>query len=82
MDSKKIIIDDEQLEQVVGGLFVFHSKSKYVTYTHQDGSVTDHNIINYDKAWSTVCSMEAQNVKEDTIFQTLINDGLIEAKGR
>jgi hypothetical protein len=82
MIDKKMMLDDEQLEQVVGGLFVFHKKSRYVTFTHQDGTVTDHNILDYDKAWERCMSLEAANWDEDKIFQDLINKGYIEASVR
>lgn len=82
MSDNRTRIDDELLEQVLGGLFVFHKKSKYLTFTHQDGTVTDHNILDYDKAWERVCILESQNMDEDKIFQDLINKGYIEAKIR
>ena len=80
-DSRKII-DDEQLDKVVGGLFVFHKKSQYVTFTHQDGTVTNHNVLDYDKAWTDCCNMEGQNVPEDQIFQHLIKKGYIDSAER
>ena len=78
MAENRVILNDEDLEKVVGGLFVFHKKSKYLTFTHQNGEVTNHNILDYQKAWETVCTLEAQNMDEDKIFQQLINKGYID----
>ena len=76
--ADKAMLSDEQLEQVMGGLFVFHKKSKYVTFTHQDGTVTEHNTLDYDKAWERCCLLEAQNWNEDDIFRDLVAKGYIE----
>ena len=76
--AEKYMLNDDQLEQVLGGLFVFHKKSKYVTFTHQDGSVSNHNILDYDKAWELCCNLESQNMDEDKIFQQLVNKKYIE----
>ena len=82
MSDNRTVINDDVLEQVVGGLFVFHKLSKYVTYTHQDGTVTEHNVLDYDKAWETSCMLEAQNMDEDRIFETLVASGYIDANVR
>ena len=79
MSENKTVLDEEQLEQVVGGLFVFHKMSKILEYTHQDGSVTNHKILVYDKAWSTCNSLQAQNWDEDKIFDELVYQKYIEA---
>ena len=68
----KQIISDEDLDKVVGGLFEFYKKSGYVKFTHQDETVTQHDIVDYDKAWELCCELEAKNWDEDKILQELI----------
>ena len=74
----KTRLDDELAEQVLGGLFVFHRRSGYVTYTHGDGTVTDHQVLNYEKAWETCCMLEAQKWDGDRIFRELVGKGYLQ----
>ena len=71
------IIKDENLEQVVGGLFVFQKKDKKMIYTHSCGTVTEHTILDYDKAWELSSRRHAENMNEDSILDELINKGYV-----
>ncbi len=75
--KEKIAVDDGQLEQVTGGLLQFHKISKALTYIHEDGSVSEHRILDYEKAWNLCCSLEAQNWTGDRIFQDLLSKGYV-----
>ena len=77
MSMNRQSIADEELVQVVGGLFEFYKKSKYVKYTHPDGTVTQHTLLNYDKAWEMCCNLEAQKMNENKICQQMIDSGYI-----
>ena len=73
----KTRLDDELAEQVLGGLFVFHKRNGTVTYTHQDGTVTSHQILDYGKAWERCNMLEAQNWDGDRIFRDLVAKGYL-----
>ncbi len=72
MAEERKIINDEALEQVVGGLFSFNGITNIITYTHEDGSVTYHKILDYKKAWTMSNDLHGKNVPEDTILAQLI----------
>lgn len=78
MSDKKIILDDDQLDEVVGGLFIWHKKSLVLDYTHDDGTVTKHKILDYTKAWERSNILHAQHMDEDKILQDLISKGYIQ----
>lgn len=77
MSIEKNKIADEALEQVVGGLFAFNGLTNTITYTHEDGSVTYHKILDYKKAWTMSNDLHGQNVPEDTILAKLIASGYV-----
>ena len=70
-------IDDTELENVVGGAFIFNQDAGTLTYYHDDGSVTVHTILDYDNAWYSSNSWHANNYPEDTILQGLIKKGFV-----
>ena len=48
-----------------------------MTYTHQDKTVTKHQILNYDKAWELSNEMHAKNYREDDILTVLRSKGYV-----
>ena len=78
MSDERIKINDSSLESVVGGLFTFHKTTQVLDYTHPDGTVTYHKILNYQKAWEMSNSQHAKFIKEDDILQNLIDAKYIE----
>ena len=48
-----------------------------MTYTHKDGSVTEHKILDAKKAWETSNLMHAKLIPEDEILAALISDGYL-----
>ena len=57
---------------------MFNSRRGTLNYTHKDGSVTMHQIMNFNEAWERSNTLHAQNVDEDDILADLIRRGLIE----
>lgn len=72
MSMEKQPMNDEQMEQVSGGLRKFNRKKQILTYTRADGGVEEHKILDYDKAWEMSCSLDGR-MSEDQIIQKLIN---------
>jgi len=70
-------INDNSLEQVVGGLMRFNYNTQILTYTREDGSVTTYNILDFDNAWERSNALHGKNVHEDRIIEDLINSGYI-----
>ena len=70
-------INDENLEQIVGGFFAFDYNNKTITYTHDDGSVTIHNILDYDNAWKMSNNLHGLNYREDDILAKMIKEGYV-----
>ena len=75
--SDRKSIDDEKLEQIVGGMFAFNGNTMTLTYTHADGSVTTHRILDYRNAWTMSNDLHGQNVPEDAILAKMIAAGYI-----
>ena len=48
-----------------------------MTYTHKDGSTTEHQILDARKAWETSNQMHGQLVPEDEILKELVDKGYI-----
>ena len=78
MNSNRKEIEENDLEKVVGGLFEWYPKYKVMQYTHEDGSVTNHKILDYDKGWALSTKLHGQNVPEDDILAQLIAAKYIE----
>lgn len=70
-------INEDVLDCVVGGFFHWHKKSLVMDYTHMDGTVTTHQILDYAKGWELSNNLHAQNVPEDEILRQLISKGYI-----
>ncbi len=77
MSTERIDIESQDLEKVVGGSFQFDTKTNTMTYTHKDGSVTEHIILNAKKAWEISNLMHAKLIPEDEILATLISNGYL-----
>ena len=77
MSTQRIDIEGKELENVVGGSFQFNTKTNTMTYTHEDGSVTEHTILDANKAWETSNLMHAKMIPEDEILATLISYGYL-----
>ena len=78
MSEERRLLKDDELETVVGGFFMFTKSTQTLKYTHRDGSVTVHQIANFNEAWDRSNILHAQNVNEDEILADLIGRGLIE----
>ena len=77
MSAERIDIECKELENVVGGFFQFNTNTNIMTYTHKDGSVTEHKILDAKKAWETSNLMHAKLIPEDEILAALISDGYL-----
>lgn len=75
--SERRILNDQEVENVTGGFMAYNNQTMILTYTHADGTVTTHPILDYDKAWELSNTMHAQNYREDTILKRLKNKGYI-----
>lgn len=70
-------IDENNLENVVGGFFHWNTNTGYLTYTHQDGSETKHRILNAEKGYELSNKLHGQKMSEDDILDRLIDAGYI-----
>ncbi len=74
----KQMINEEALDQVVGGLMNFNYKTKVLTYKHEEtGAKTTYKILDFDAAWKLSNSLHAQNMHEDKIIAQLKAKGYI-----
>ena len=72
------LVNDEALEQVVGGLMNFNYYTQVLTYTHEElGTVTKYKILDFKKAWVMSNELHGQNLHEDKIIAQLIESGYI-----
>lgn len=77
MSKERKKLSEQELDQIVGGLMNFNPQTMVMTYTHEDGTVTTHPILNYDKAWVMCNDLHAQNYREDTILKKMRAAGYI-----
>ena len=77
MSSERINLSSEELEKVVGGFFHFNTNTMTMKYTHEDGTVTYHKILNAEKAWEMSNQMHAKRIPEDDILKELIDNKYI-----
>lgn len=74
----KEIINEKDMEQVVGGYMNFNYNTKVLTYTHEETrEVTTYQILNFDEAWKLNNEMHGQGVHEDQIIAALKSKGYI-----
>ena len=78
MSDNKVFLNDDQLDEVVGGLFKWHKKSMVMDYSHKDGSVTKHKILDFQKAWERSNILHSQMIDEDAILKDLVSKGYIQ----
>ena len=78
MAENKAAINEELLDQVTGGFFNWSRKSMTMTYSHKDGSVTTHKVLDIDKAWERSNLLHSQKIDEDKILADLISKGYIQ----
>lgn len=76
--AKKNILDDELLDEVVGGLFKWNPNTMKLKYIHDDGSVTYYNILDFEKGWQMSNNLTGQFMDEDQIIAKLIAANYIE----
>lgn len=74
----KTEINEQDLDQIVGGQFLFNCDTMMMTYVHSDGSFTTHKILQYDRAWKASNYYHTNKIPEDEILQKMISQGLIE----
>ena len=77
MSNERNALNEQELENVVGGLFDFNPNEMIMVYTHADGSQTQHPIYNYDEAWKMSNDLHAQNYREDTILKKMQAAGYV-----
>ncbi|MBR2258957.1 MAG: hypothetical protein IJ899_16845 [Blautia sp.] len=71
------VIDEENLEHVVGGFFNFNGTNNTMTYYHPDGTVTVHKVLDFKLAWKMSNDLHGQNVPEDNILSQMVSAGYI-----
>ncbi len=77
MSEERKNLSDQELKTIVGGLMDFNPRTMIMTYTHDDGSVTMHPILDYDKAWMMSNDLHARSCREDMILEMLQSAGYI-----
>ena len=75
--SNRIALSETDLENVVGGAFVFNRQTATLTYYHDDGTITTYKIEDYDNAWYSSNKWHANNYSEDDIINGLKKRGYI-----
>ena len=71
-------INEENLEQVVGGLMNFNYNTKILTYTHEEtGAKTKYQIVDFEQAWKLSNQLHGQGLHEDKIMAQLKAKGYI-----
>ena len=77
MSLERKQVDENALDEVVGGLFNWNPSNDSLTFIHDDGSVSKYHVNDYDKAWSYSNELHAQNYRETTIIKKLKSKGYI-----
>ena len=77
MERSNSILNDEELDQVVGGIMNFNAQTNKMTCCDGDGRVTQYNILNYEKAWEMSNKLHIQGMPEDAIINRMIDNGYI-----
>jgi len=74
----KEMLNDENLEYVVGGYMNFNYNTKKLKYRHEETkAVTYYEIDDFENAWKLSNQLHAQNLHEDTIIARLKSAGYI-----
>ncbi len=74
----KNILDDELLDEVVGGLFKWNPNTMMLKYIHDDGSETYYKVLDFQKGWELSNNLTGQFMDEDKIIARLIAEKYIE----
>ncbi len=77
MPTGRQMINEDELENVVGGVFFFSEANMTLTYLHDDGTTTVYRIVDYYSAWENSNAWHGRNVPEDNIIKGLLKMGLI-----
>ena len=73
------LINDEDLEQVAGGLLSFNNYTKTLTFTDNNtGAVKEYKIADYRNTCKLSQDLLKQNMDETEIIETLIKKRYIE----
>ncbi len=78
--SEKVILNENELDDVQGGMMKFSGGNMIMTYTHSDGTVTKYPITNGDviAAYKRSCILHAEYInQEDYILQVLQSEGIV-----
>lgn len=75
MTRKKI--SENSLEQVVGGMFSWRPSENSLKFTHEDGTVTEHVILDFEKGWERSNLLFSQRVREEEILEDLVRSGFV-----
>ena len=74
----KEYINEEALDQVVGGYMNFNYNTKVLKYRHEETqAVTTYQILDFENAWKLSNALHAQNMHEDQIIARLQSEGYI-----
>ena len=76
-NERQEINNNKELDQVVGGLFEWDTNTGYMTYTHKNGVVTKHKILNAKAGWARSNELHGKLVPEDDILKDLIDKGYL-----
>ena len=71
-------INSSDLDKVVGGALVFHSKSLVLDYVKDDGTTTKYKILDLNKAWELSNQLHAKFVPESQIIAQMISNKYIQ----
>ena len=72
------LMNEDNLDQVVGGFMHFNPDTKVLTYTHEEtGEVKQYQILMYNRAWGMSNALHAKNLHEDEIISKMLSDGCI-----
>ncbi len=73
------MLDNETLEEIVGGHMHWNQNTKVMTYTHEEtGAVSQFKCIKFNRAWRLSNEYHAKNMHEDEILKLLLADGCIQ----
>ena len=71
------IINEKKLDRVVGGMFSWRPSENSLKFTHEDGTVTEHVILDFEKGWERSHLLFSQKVREEEILADLIRSGYV-----
>ena len=78
MSTGRKAINDDALNQVVGGKMHFNYDEMTLKYIHEEtGDVTYYTVDDFEKAWKLSNSMHGNNYHEDDIIAELLSKGYI-----